>query len=102
MASAGTTAATRHGRVAKAHAMPVRRDASAGANLCYGEADIGAGASQMSQDRVQDVRRLLSELGGQMPMSEGEFRYRVEPLRLESEKSVRALIDLLDSGATHR
>lgn len=81
--------------------MPVRRDASAGANLCYGEAGIGAGALQMSQDRVQDVRRLLSELGGQMPMSEAEFRYRVEPLRLERENSVRALIDLLDEAATH-
>ncbi len=56
----------------------------------------------MNQDRLQVVRRLLSELGGQMPMSQTEFRYRVEPLRLDREDSVRALLDLLDDEAPTR
>lgn len=53
----------------------------------------------MSQDRVQVVRRLLSELGGQMPMSEAEFRFRVEPLRVERGDSVRVLLELLGDDA---
>jgi hypothetical protein len=49
----------------------------------------------MSDDRVPDIRRLLSDLADRMPMSEAEFRYRVEPLRAARETAVPLLLDLL-------
>jgi hypothetical protein len=49
----------------------------------------------MSDDLVTAVRGMLVDLANQMPMSEAEFRYRLEPLRADRESAVRALVDLL-------
>src|SRR5262249_25837843 len=49
----------------------------------------------MSDERAPDIRRLLSDLADKMPMSEAEFRYRVEPLRADREAAVPLLLDLL-------
>jgi hypothetical protein len=49
----------------------------------------------MSDERAPDIRRLLSDLADKMPMSEAEFRYRLEPLRSIREAAVPLLLDLL-------
>ena len=50
-------------------------------------------AGRVSDDVAGDLRSLLSLLVEQMPMSDAEFRYRVEPLRVEREQAVRALVE---------
>jgi hypothetical protein len=56
----------------------------------------------MNDDLKVDVRQFLSGLGDQMPMSEAEFRYRVEPLRAQREPTIRALLDLIGDEAPLR
>jgi hypothetical protein len=56
----------------------------------------------MSDDRAPDIRRLLTDLAGKMPMSEAEFHYRVEPLRAARDEAVPLLLDLLgDEPSVH-
>src|SRR5919109_4691671 len=51
----------------------------------------------MSDNAAADVGRLLADIAEQMPVSEAEFRFRIEPLRAERERAVQALLELLAS-----
>lgn len=49
----------------------------------------------MSEETAVTVRTLLAEIAARMPLSEAEFRYRIEPLRARREDAVHVLIELL-------
>ena len=49
----------------------------------------------MSEDVAATVRGLLEQIAARMPLSEAEFRYRVEPLRAERDRAVQALLEVL-------
>lgn len=75
------------------------RRSGATCDQAFRQLTIGGGAPDndlaMSEDSDATVRRVLSELAERMPMSEAEFRYRIEPLRALRETAVGALLDLL-------
>jgi hypothetical protein len=53
----------------------------------------------MNEDVAARVRALLAQIAARMPMSEAEFRYRIEPLRVDRADAVRALLELLGIDA---